>query len=88
MRKSLAKIFFKTENKPKLQSPWCTATQGCEPNDWSIRINFIEELQEDNSAMAEIDFLMPYADYLLVPGTKFKIFYSKCEVFVEVIKEI
>lgn len=95
MKRSLAKITFKpvegSEDKFKIPKgpTWYSCTQGCSPNDWSIRIQFVEEIKK-NAAKAEIDFLMPAADYLLKPGVTFKLFggFSQFDAEVEVIQEI
>jgi len=96
MKKSLAKLSFKpvagSEDKFKIPPgpTWFTPTWGCEPNDWSVRIQFIENPRSDNTIMAEIDFLMEGAAYLLVPGTKFKLFggFTQFECTVEIIKAL
>ena len=95
MKRSLAKITFKPVegHKDKFKVPqgpvWYSCTNGCSPNDWSIRIKYVEEVKR-NAVKAEIDFLMPTADYLLKPGVTFKLFQG-CDQFdatVEVLEEI
>jgi hypothetical protein len=95
MKKSLAKITFKAVegNEDKFKIPkgpmWYSCTSGCSPNDWSIRIQYTGKIK-NNVVQAEIDFLMPTADYLLKPGAVFKLFQG-CDQFdatVEVIEEI
>lgn len=96
MKRSLAKLSFKpvegNESKFKVPSgpTYYSTTWECTPNDWSIRIQFIEKVRPDNTVMAEIDFLMEGAAYLLVPGTKFKLFGGSTQFncIVEVIKEL
>lgn len=91
MKKSLAKLTFKGKLPESIKKgfSWWTATNECVPNDWSIRIVFTEDPKK-STIMAEIDFLMPTADYLLKPGIKFKLFpgATKCEWEVEVVKEL
>lgn len=95
MKKSLAKINFKpiegSEDKFKIPKgpTWYSCTNGCSPNDWSIRITYTSKVK-NNSVEAEIDFLMPTADYLLKPGVIFKLFQG-CDQFdatVEVLQEL
>jgi hypothetical protein len=71
MRKSLAKIYFDSKpcDRDLLKMEWLTVTiDQKKPNNWSIRIIFVEELQADNSVLAKIDFLMEDANYLLASG--------------------
>jgi hypothetical protein len=70
MRKSLAKIYFDSKpcDRDLLKMEWLTATIDQKPNNLSIRIIFVEELQADNSVLAKIDFLMEDANYLLASG--------------------
>lgn len=67
--KDFSNIKMKVENRKE----WFAITQDIEPNDWSVRVIFLEDVREDFTVQAEIDFLMPAADYLLNPGTKFKL---------------
>lgn len=95
MKRSLAKITFKavegSEDKFKIpQGPlWYSCTSGCSPNDWSIRIQYVDKVKS-GSVKAEIDFLMPTADYLLKPGVTFKLFQGcgQFDATVEVLEEI
>jgi hypothetical protein len=92
-KKSIAKLIFSATEKgilklPSNRGPWFCCTQDCEPNDWTVRVIPIQDIQPDNTVLSEIDFLMESANYLLVSGTKFAIrgFDSfRCQV--EVIKE-
>ncbi|CAB4196560.1 hypothetical protein UFOVP1290_80 [uncultured Caudovirales phage] len=91
MKKSLTKIYFNVKDVlpwDLLKIDWRTATVDQKPNDWSVRVIFQESSQYDNPAIAEIQFLFPEANYLLVPGTKFKLFHSKIDIYAEMIKEI
>lgn len=89
--KKLAKLYFTPiegkEFKTKSTEIWYTVTQDVAPNDWSIRLQKITlVLNNEYEATAEIDFMMPTAEYLLKIGTKFKIFSRpnpfECEVEV------
>jgi hypothetical protein len=95
MKKSLAKITFKpvegSEDKFKVPTgpQWFSCTSGCSPNDWSIRIQYTSKLK-NNVVQAEIDFLMPTADYLLKKGVTFNLFggLGQFDAIVEVIEEL
>jgi hypothetical protein len=78
---AVANIVFKNCGDSKLniknRADWFTITKNIEPNDWSIHIIFLEDVKNitnNFSVNAEIFFLMPKADYLLIPNTKFKLF--------------
>lgn len=71
---------------PQTQA-WYSVTHGENPNDFSIRIQRVGDINSDHTMVAEIDFLIDTADYLLKPGAKFKLGpNSNC--LVEVIGEI
>jgi hypothetical protein len=97
MEKLLTKLSFKpvegSESKFKIPSVpvWYTCTLEVEPNDWSVRVKFVEDVKSDNTVMAEIDFLVKEkTGYLMVPGTKFKLFggFTAFDCMVEVIEVI
>jgi hypothetical protein len=94
MNRSLAKLSFQDRNhlpsRVKQGFKWCTNTNGCSPNDWSIFLYFTEDVQSDNTAKVEISFLMPTAEYLLQVGAKFKIFSGSInqDLTVEVIETL
>jgi len=95
--KSIAKITFDgIQNFPHSKScifkgnKWLTPTLGVEPNSWTVCIIYLEDLQIDNTVMAEIK-MFPEADYLHVVGNKFELFGAKqfkcyCQI-LEVIQE-
>jgi hypothetical protein len=93
MKKSLAKLTFTPHESGKLKIPtastWYSITCDCQPNDWSIRIIPMGDPTPDNTVMAEIDFLMDAADYLLKCGTKFNIHgYNSFNCQIEIVKEL
>lgn len=93
MKKSLAKLTFTPGEEGKLKIPtapaWYSITCDCQPNDWSIRIMPMGDPSPDNTVMAEIDFLMEAAEYLLKHGTKFTIHgFKSFRCQVEIVKEL
>lgn len=93
MKKSLAKlIFFQTEKgimKLPVDKEWWTCTCGLQPNDWSVRVTYTGPIELDGTAKAELDFLMPAAEYLLKKGTRFRLFGGyQLECDVEILEEL
>ena len=94
MKKSLARLSFFVSQENSLKIPhgpvWYSTTMGCLPNDWSVCIKYTTAIQSDNTVIAEVDFMMPAADYLLEPGAKFQLFgcCGKFECQVEVLSRI
>lgn len=93
MKKALAKLSFTPLEDGKLKIPsvpvWYNTTWGVEPNNWSIRVSRQGDIQPDNTMIAEIDFLVEGANYLLKQGTTFKLrSLGVCNCQVEIIKEL
>jgi hypothetical protein len=93
MKKSLAKLAFSQTEKGIMKLPtgkeWFTCTIGVQPTDWSVRIRYTEPIQLDGTVKAELDFMMPDAEYLLKKGTKFRLFGGyQLECDVEVLEEL
>jgi len=91
MASAICKFTFKNfpQSKVGIRKEWITCTKDLVPNDWTIRVIFLEEMRDDFTAQAEIDFLMPAAEHLLNAGSKFKLHsFQHSEVEVEVIVKI
>jgi len=92
MKEAIAKLYFTAIDGHTFKVPttleWFTCTKGCNPNDWSIHIRYLEPIQPDGTVMAKIDFLTADANYLLKPGTKFQLLgaFSQFKCQVEVIE--
>lgn len=69
---------------------WYTSTYGIEPNNWSIKIYYLQPIQNDSTVIAQISFLMPEADHLLITGNEFKLFggYDQFKCSVKIIQEL
>lgn len=90
MKKSLARLnFYNIKKIPKFKygTEWRTPTIDLEPNNWTILISFIEELQSNNTAMADIKCFSNAEDIIHIEGNKFRLFGgNQFECECEVIK--
>lgn len=94
MKRSLVKLKFSNidtclNNLVAKGKEWRTITYNLEPNNWSIRFIFLQEIQDDDTVLAELMFLVPEAEYLHKPDTEFDVFgYKNFKCVCKIISNI